>query len=100
MTKPKRLRLIQSEAFTFSSKHLRTARMSAIAGNFGNIFCTRRFALRTAIFLVSADRTDTRFVSAFVGICHSLKNPPLFFLKIFVVLCDRFNYKPIDVKEQ
>lgn len=49
--------------------------MSAIAGNFGDIFLARRFADRTAIFIIISDRTHTRFVSAFiVFIRHNLKS--------------------------
>ncbi len=48
--------------------------MTAIASDFGNIFFARRFTLRTAIFLVFPDRTNTRFVSAFiVFVCHKFK---------------------------
>jgi hypothetical protein len=52
--------------------------MTAFARNSADVSLVCRFALRAAVFLVFADRTAARLVSAFVVfLCHK-KNPPLF----------------------
>jgi hypothetical protein len=46
--------------------------MTAVAGDSGDVAFVRRFALRTAVFLVIGNRAPARIMRAFVIlICHT-----------------------------